>query len=109
MFRAEYLLAERQQFLLQFYILLHVLRWHKPGTVWAIDFFDAPLPVDGIFPYVFVVRDLASGNQLLALPVEDKELARAADALTAFDESAGDSTAAGAAGGRASGVLDGHN
>jgi transposase InsO family protein len=65
-------------------VLLHVLRWHKPGTVWAIDFFDAPLPVDGIYRYVFVVRDLASGNQLLALPVKDKELAPAADALAAL-------------------------
>ena len=65
-------------------VLLHVLRWHKPGTVWAIDFFDAPLPIDGLYPYVFVIRDLASGNQLLALPVKDKELARAANALTAL-------------------------
>lgn len=49
--------------------LLHVLRWTTPGTVWAMDFAEAPNPIDGIHPYLFAVRDLASGQQLLWLPV----------------------------------------
>jgi len=47
----------------------HVLRWLRPGTVWAMDFAKAPSPIDGRFPYVLAVRDLASGRQLLWRPV----------------------------------------
>ena len=47
----------------------HVLRWLRPGTVWAMDFTKAPSPIDGRFPYVLAVRDLASGRQLLWRPV----------------------------------------
>src|SRR5205823_259248 len=43
----------------------------KAGTVWAIDFAEPPLPVDGCFGYMLAVRDLASGAQLLWLPVAD--------------------------------------
>ena len=64
--------------------VVHVLRWLKPGTVWAVDFLDAPSPVDGLYRYVFAVRDLASGNMLLALPSADKEMKTACDALTAL-------------------------
>lgn len=62
-------------------VCLHLLRWHKPGTVWAMDFCQPPQPVDGIYPYVFMVRDLASGNQLLSLPVPSRELKHVIDAL----------------------------
>ena len=62
-------------------VCLHLLRWHKPGTVWAMDFCQPPLPVDQKYPYVFMVRDLASGNQLLALPVPSRELHHVVDAL----------------------------
>lgn len=48
--------------------LLHTLRWTAPGAVWAMDFAEAPNPIDGIHPYLFAVRDLASGQQLLWLP-----------------------------------------
>ena len=65
-------------------VALHVLRWHKPGTVWAIDHYQPTLPVDAIYPFVFIVRDLATGNQLLALPVPSKELSHVVDALTAL-------------------------
>jgi putative transposase len=47
----------------------HVLRWQTPGAVWAMDFTEAPNPIDGICPYLLAVRDLASGQQLLWLPV----------------------------------------
>jgi hypothetical protein len=62
-------------------VALHVLRWHTPGTVWAIDFSDPPFPIDTQYPYFFVVRDLASGNVLLALPTPSKELHHVTDAL----------------------------
>jgi hypothetical protein len=49
-------------------LLLHVLRWTRAGAVWAVDFAEPPRPIDGVYDRVFVVRDLASGYQLLALP-----------------------------------------
>jgi hypothetical protein len=56
---------------------LCVLHWQVPGTVWAMDFAEAPAPIDGIYPYLLAVRDLASGKQLLWRPVLDQ----GADAL----------------------------
>ena len=49
--------------------LLHVLHWQKPGTTWAMDFAEAPCLIDGKYPYLLAVRDLASGQQLLWQPV----------------------------------------
>jgi transposase InsO family protein len=49
--------------------LLHVLHWQQPGTVWAMDFAEAPVDVDGVYPYLLAVRDLASGQQLLWEPM----------------------------------------
>lgn len=46
-----------------------VLRWTRPGRVWAMDFSDAPQPIDGQYPALLHVRDLASHCQLAALPV----------------------------------------
>jgi len=51
---------------------IHVLHWQRPGTVWAMDFAEAPSPIDGIYPYLLAVRDLASGKQLLWRPVSDQ-------------------------------------
>jgi transposase InsO family protein len=48
-----------------------VLQWHAPGTVWAMDFTKVAQPIDGLYPYVFAVRDLASGQQLAWRPVLD--------------------------------------
>jgi transposase InsO family protein len=48
---------------------LHVLQWTTPGAVWAMDFTVAPTALDGKFPYLFAVRDLASGRLLLWQPV----------------------------------------
>ena len=64
--------------------LIHALRWTRAGAVWAMDFLDAPLPVDGLYRYIFAVRDLASGTQLLALPCPDKELTNVCAALVAL-------------------------
>jgi len=44
------------------------LHWTTPGSVWATDFTQPPLPIDGVFPYVLIVRDLASCSTLLAAP-----------------------------------------
>jgi transposase InsO family protein len=48
---------------------LHVLHWHQPGGVWAIDFAEPPLPLEEGWADLLAVRDLASGQQLLWLPV----------------------------------------
>src|SRR5947209_14234897 len=37
---------------------LHVLHWHRPGAVWAMDFTELSRPIDGLYRYVFAVRDL---------------------------------------------------
>jgi transposase InsO family protein len=48
---------------------LHVLHWHQPGRVWAIDYALAPVPLAEGDSAVVAVRDLASGQQLAWLPV----------------------------------------
>jgi len=57
-------------------VLLHALRWTRPGTVWAMDFADAPCAIDGTYEKILMVSDLASRQKLLALP------STSADALT---------------------------
>lgn len=47
-------------------------RWTTPGTVWAMDHTQPPVRIDGCFPKILVVRDLASGATLAALPVPDE-------------------------------------
>jgi hypothetical protein len=49
--------------------LVHVLHWQQPGTVWAIDYARPPLPLAEGYTDLLAVRDLASGMQLLWLPV----------------------------------------
>jgi transposase InsO family protein len=48
---------------------LRVLHWSVIGSVWAIDFTGPVRPVEGEYPYLLAVRDLASGVQLLWRPV----------------------------------------
>ena len=50
-------------------VLVHALRWQRICAVWAMDYTEPPCAVDGIYRSILVVRDLASGMQLLALPV----------------------------------------
>ena len=61
---------------------IHVLHWQLPGTVWAMDFAKAPVAIDGVYPYLLAVRDLASGQQLLWQPVADMTAATVASELT---------------------------
>jgi transposase InsO family protein len=49
----------------------YALHWQRLGAVWAMDFSEAPRPIDGLYPYLLAVRDLASHQQLLWLPVFD--------------------------------------
>lgn len=62
--------------------LQYRLRWPSPGRVLAIDFTKAPCLIDGRYPYLLAVRDLASGNQLLWLPVPDLTALTAQRALS---------------------------
>ena len=52
--------------------LVHALRWTRPGRVWAMDFTEAPESIDGEYRYLLLIRDLASGRQLIALPCQSQ-------------------------------------
>jgi transposase-like protein len=64
--------------------LVRALRWTEAGAVMAMDYKQPPAPVDGIYPAILSVRDLASHNALLALPVPGATARSTADALTAL-------------------------
>src|SRR5262249_39626161 len=66
------------------YLPLHILHWQVPGAVWAADFAEAPQPIDGIFPYLLAVRDLASSRQLLWLPVRHPQSTETIQALASL-------------------------
>jgi transposase InsO family protein len=58
------------------YQCARVLHWPVAGRVWAMDFAEPSCcpggvlpPIDGRYPYLLAVRDLASGYQLCWLPV----------------------------------------
>jgi transposase InsO family protein len=63
---------------------LHVLEWTRPGGVWAVDFAEAPAPIDGAYPFLLAVRDLASGRQLLWLPTPAESAAETVNALASL-------------------------
>jgi putative transposase len=58
-----------------------ILHWQTPGAVWAMDYSEAPAPIDGLHPHLLSVRDLASGMQLLWIPVERADADHAIGAL----------------------------
>jgi transposase InsO family protein len=60
---------------------LHVLHWQRPGAVWAMDYAQPPLPLEEGFTDLLAVRDLASGQQLLWLPVAEATAAATVAAL----------------------------
>jgi transposase InsO family protein len=62
-------------------VVTEELLWLVPGTVWAADFTDTPVPVDGQYQKLLVVRDLASQAVLLALPAAQAEARLASEAL----------------------------
>ena len=68
---------------------VRVLHWQVPGRVWAVDFAEPSLrkatcslpPIDGQYPYLLAVRDLASGYQLAWLPVRNASAALTQEVL----------------------------
>ena len=52
-------------------LLLHDLDWTTPGATWAMDHAEAPEPIDGVYNAILAVRDLATVEPLLWLPVSD--------------------------------------
>ncbi len=64
--------------------LVTQLRWTRPGAVWAIDFSEPQEKVDGLYPRLVCVRDLASGQQLMALPCFDETTATARSVMRAL-------------------------
>ena len=64
--------------------VMHALRWQQPGSVWAMDHSQPPGRIDGVYSRLLVVRDLASGQQLLALPCESEDQQTVLDALKAL-------------------------
>jgi transposase InsO family protein len=65
-------------------VLLHTLRWTMAGSVWAMDFATPLHPIDGHYPRLFVVRDLATGYQLLASPALGETTRMAVDVLSSL-------------------------
>jgi transposase InsO family protein len=63
---------------------LRVLHWQRPGSVWAMDFAEPPTPIDGLHSYLLAVRDLASGQQLLWLPIAATTAAETLAALASL-------------------------
>jgi transposase InsO family protein len=61
--------------------VLHVLHWQRPGAVWAMDYAEPPLPLEEGYTALLAVRDLASGQQLLWLPVAEATATTTAAAL----------------------------
>jgi transposase InsO family protein len=79
----------RQAWRQQHQQVVRVLHWQVPGRVWAVDFAEPSLlgapwslpPIDGRYPYLLAVRDLASGYQLVWLPVAETTAAQVQEVL----------------------------
>jgi transposase InsO family protein len=57
------------------------LTWTRPGAVWAADFAGPPAAIEGRYPRLLSVRDLASGMQLAWQPAAGETAATACTAL----------------------------
>jgi transposase InsO family protein len=57
------------------------LTWTRPGAVWAADFSRPPAAVEGRYPRLLSVRDLASGVQLAWQPAAGETAAAACAVL----------------------------
>ena len=62
------------------------LYWTRINAVWALDYTDPPLPVDGLYEKILVVRDLASGMLLEALPFEGESADNTVNTLASLFE-----------------------
>jgi transposase InsO family protein len=63
---------------------LQIVRWTGAGRIWATDFSEPPVPIDGDYPWVLHVRDLASQQHLAALPVGHPTASAVCDLLAAL-------------------------
>jgi hypothetical protein len=61
-----------------------VLHWQRPGSVWAIDYSDAPCRIEGCYEYLLAVRDLASGYALWWQAVQEATASTTLAALAAL-------------------------
>ena len=77
----EQLRRYRDKYVEDNHVVVHALKWLKPGTIWAMDFAEPPKTIDRRFNYILSVRDLGSGKSLMWLPVEHKTSREVHDAL----------------------------
>ena len=61
-----------------------VLHWQQAGSVWAIDYSEAPARIEGCYEYLLAVRDLSSGYALWWQAVEEATAATTIAALSAL-------------------------
>ena len=81
---AEVLARFRRTYIRNHALLVHDLEWTRPGAVWAMDHAEPPEAIDGRYPALLSVRDLASGHELLWKPVDSMNAAEAMAELTAL-------------------------
>jgi transposase InsO family protein len=62
-------------------VFAETLEWIVPGTVWAMDFSQAPVPIDGELRHVLAVRDLPSHMQISLLAAQHGDALTAVGAL----------------------------
>jgi hypothetical protein len=61
-----------------------VLHWERPGSVWAIDYSEAPGLIEGCYRNLLALRDLSSGYALWWQAVEEATAATTVAALSAL-------------------------
>jgi len=71
----------RHQWFQDHEVFAESLEWLVPGSVWAMDFSQAPVPIDGDFRHVLAVRDLPSHMQLSLLPAKHGDATTTVSAL----------------------------
>ena len=71
----------RRQCRIDYHATVNALQWLQPGAVWAMDHTRPPGAVDGLYPQILLVRDLASHFQVAAMPQEAATDHAVADAL----------------------------
>jgi putative transposase len=64
--------------------VIYALCWTRPGAVWAIDFAEPPAPIEGMYTRLLVVRDLASGYVLMAIPTPQESTTLVAHLLASL-------------------------
>jgi hypothetical protein len=63
---------------------IRVLHWSEPGRVWALDFHGPRPLIEGRYPDLLAVRDLASSQQLAWLPVAEATAENVVAVLTSL-------------------------